>query len=129
MNTAAGFLFVALGGALGACARYGVFLLLSSPDIRFPYGTLTANLSGAFVAGFLATLLLSRGIAGSPLYLLLVTGFLGSFTTLSAFSLDTMRLFHSGEPGSAVLNIALTICGALIAVVAGAWVATQWTGA
>lgn len=128
MSSLVNFAIVAVSGAAGACARYAVSLMLATPSERFPYGTLLANISGALLAGFFATLLLSRGTSSSPLYLLLITGFFGSYTTLSAFSLDTLRLAQDGAMGAVLVNVSVTVGGALLAIVVGAWLATQWLG-
>lgn len=119
MSGTVGFAAVAVGGAAGACARYGVSLLFAGSATRFPYGTLLANLSGALLAGFLVAFMLSRGLINTPLYLLLMTGFLGSFTTLSAFSVETLRLVQNGQSVPAIVNVLVTVGGALIAVLAG----------
>ena len=126
MSGATGFAAVAVGGALGACSRYSVSLLFAGSGARFPYGTLVANLSGALLAGFLVAFMLSRGLVSTPVYFLLVTGFLGSFTTLSAFSVETMRLVHDGDIVPAIVNVLITVGGALIAVLAGGWLARQF---
>lgn len=119
MSGVSGFAAVAVGGALGACARYSLSLWLAESSVRFPYATLTANLTGAFLAGFIVTLLLSRGVLAAPVYLLLVTGFLGSFTTLSAFSIETVRLVQSGAVLTAMMYVLVSIAGALLMVLAG----------
>lgn len=126
MSGAVGFAAVAVGGAAGACARYGVSLWLASSTTRFPYGTLVANLSGALLAGLLVAFMLSRGLTGTPLYLLLMTGFLGSFTTLSAFSIETLRLLQNGNTLLAIANVLVTVGGALIAVIVGGWLARTY---
>jgi len=123
LNTLTGFAAVALGGACGACARYGVYLLFQGAAGRFPFGTLLANLSGAFLAGVLVTLMQAKGADNTAGYLLLVTGFLGGFTTLSAFSVDTLKLLQAGATVPAAMNVLVTIIGALLAVSFGAWVA------
>ena len=115
MNTVSGFLWVAVGGALGASMRYSITLLLLGSGSRFPLATLAANLSGAFIAGIIVTWLAARGAVGSPVHLFFVVGFLGSFTTLSAFSVETLRLLQVGDWSHAMLNITLTFVGCLIA--------------
>lgn len=120
MNTGMNFLSVAAGGALGACARYGISLVLSHYVLRFPMATLLANMSGALIAGFLATLFLSKGLLGTPAHLLIVVGFLGGFTTFSAFSVDTLRLAEAGNFSFAALNIGLNVGGSLLAALLGA---------
>jgi len=122
LNTMVNFVAVACGGALGACARYTLYLLASGADSRLPIGTVAANLSGAFLAGALFTALHAKGLGNSPIYLLLVTGFLGGFTTLSAFSLETLKLIESGAVAVAILNVLITVVGALLAVALGSWI-------
>ena len=82
------YILIALGGALGAVTRYLIML-----SIAFPVGTLVVNIFGSFLMG-LTFIWFSTRMAGQwPLFLM--TGFLGSFTTLSAFSLDVVRLFEA----------------------------------
>jgi len=123
MNSGLNFLSVAAGGALGACARYAVSLSLSHHLLRFPWATLIANLSGALLAGFIATWFLHKGLLGTPVQLLLVVGFLGGFTTFSAFSIDTLRLLEAGNLSLAALNVGLNVGGSMIAVLIGAGMA------
>ncbi|MBX2884685.1 MAG: fluoride efflux transporter CrcB [Granulosicoccus sp.] len=115
MNMIVSFACVALGGALGACCRYALSLVIELQQGRLPLATLLANISGCFVAGMLVTWLVSRGMAGSFAHLLLLVGFLGSFTTLSAFSVESLRLFEQGHWQQAMSYIAISLTGALIA--------------
>lgn len=124
MNLPGSFVCVAVGGALGASSRYAVSLAMVGIGGRFPYATLAVNLAGALAAGFLVTWLATRPQAGSVLQLLIVVGFFGSFTTMSAFSVDTLRLVQSGEFLQALLNITLTLAGCLFAVFIGARLAS-----
>jgi CrcB protein len=111
-----GFLLVGLGGALGSIARYGVGLAL--PSIGFPYATLAVNVIGCFGIG-LALPTMDRAVALPPdLRLLIVVGFLGGFTTFSAFGNETIALLRAG-PGAALLNIAAHLLLGLAAVVLG----------
>lgn len=92
--------FVALGGALGAVARYGTGLAL--PRDPFPFGTLAINLLGAFLLGWLLL-----GDAGENNARFFVgVGFLGAFTTLSAYSLETVALWQGGKQALAAVNVA-----------------------
>lgn len=120
MNTGVNFLSVALGGALGACARYAISIAMSHQLTRLPVATFIANVSGALLAGFIATWFFHRGASGTPAQLLIVVGFLGGFTTFSAFSVETLRLFEAGNLSYAAINIGLNLGGSLIAVLAGA---------
>ena len=123
MSSWPNFAAVAAGGALGACSRYGLSVWLAASTTRFPYATVLANLSGAFLAGFIVTVLASRGLGASVASLFIVTGFLGGYTTLSAFSVDTLRLVQGGALLPALVNVTVTVVGAMIAVVAGAMLA------
>ncbi len=90
--TSAGFLYVGLGGGLGAMLRYGVSLLFSQTSTltKFPWSTLTVNLIGCFVIG-----LLWQYSSKSPqISLFWVVGVLGGFTTFSSFGLDGLKLFQ-----------------------------------
>lgn len=119
MSTLGQFAAVAAGGSLGACARYAVSVFIMQEGWRFPYATLLVNVSGALIAGFLVSVLVTRDVAGSVLYLLLITGFLGSFTTFSAFSIETLKLVQSGALLAAGINVVITVLGVLVAVTIG----------
>ncbi|MBL8547528.1 MAG: fluoride efflux transporter CrcB [Hyphomonadaceae bacterium] len=98
-------LWVALGGAIGATARYGVSLgavRLFGPS--FPWGTLVVNVVGGLAMGLLA----ARTGPGDLLRLALGVGVLGGFTTFSAFSLETVRLMEH-QPGLAMLYVAASV--------------------
>lgn len=128
MNLAVNFAYVGLGGALGACSRYSLNLLLSTPSLSLPYATLVANVSGALLAGFLTTLFIGKFMAAGSLHLFLVVGFLGGFTTFSAFSVVTLRLVEAGDFLLAASNIGLNFFGTLVAVTAGAYIARWYAG-
>jgi len=94
-------LLVMFGGALGSGARYGVNLLAGRTT--FPWATLTVNVVGSFLMGALVTLAATRAWSNEA-RLLLTTGFLGGFTTYSAFSYETV----SAPLGTAVINVLVT---------------------
>ena len=111
------FLSVALGGAIGASARFAVNLAAARLfGMGFPVGTLCVNVLGSFAMGVLAVLLLDRA---SPLAPFLLTGVLGGFTTFSAFSLDTLMLWERGPPVLALVYVILSVAASLLAVFAG----------
>ena len=115
-------LSVALGGALGASARYltnvGV-MRLAGPG--FPYGTILANVLGSFLMGVLVVTLARRGgMAYAPF---LMTGVLGGFTTFSAFSLDTLTLFERGDIELAGLYVGASVLLSLAAIALGVYFA------
>jgi len=109
---------VALGGALGASARYIVnmaALRLVGPG--FPWSTLAVNVLGSLLMGALAVALAQRDLVRfAPL---LMTGILGGFTTFSAFSLDTITLWQRGEIVAATTYVAGSVGLSLIALLAG----------
>lgn len=123
-NSMIGILAVAAGGAAGSVCRHLVGLMaLRLLGPAFPYGTLTVNVLGSFAMGMLAVLIGGRLGGAEPVRLLLMTGFLGGFTTFSAFSLDIARLVERGEAnlaliyglGSVVLSLAGVAAGLALA--------------
>ena len=102
---------VALGGALGSVLR---FLTVSS--VGAPLATALVNIAGSFLMGVLVVLLATR-LHLAPL---LMTGVLGGFTTFSAFSLDALKLYQTGQPLQALFYVAGSVLLSLIAVAFGA---------
>ena len=100
MNT---FVAVAVGGALGAVSRYSfglvAFALIGN---RFPWATLGVNVVGSFLIGLAAVLIGDRIVDGEFWRPLIIVGFLGAFTTFSAFSLDTLLLLQQGNYNTAL---------------------------
>jgi fluoride exporter len=111
---------VGLGGIFGANARYRVGLWATDRwGTSFPWGTLLINISGSFVLGFFMTLVTER-FTGRPMSRLFVaTGFLGAYTTFSAFTYETVRLIQHGELVRAVAYASASLIGGVAAVVAG----------
>jgi CrcB protein len=103
-------LAIAGGGALGALARFlvsnGLYRVLGRD---FPWGTLGVNLLGSFAMGLLFVLLLERSLLAPELRAAIMIGFLGSFTTFSTFSLETLTLVEQGEMLPALLNVAVSV--------------------
>jgi CrcB protein len=115
-----GFLLVGLGGGLGSTARYAVNLAIGSLWLAsFPFGTLLVNVGGCAAIGFAAAAALHfPGVFSQDEWALAVVGFLGGFTTFSAFGLETVGLF--GRSGRlAVANLVLHLGLGLGAVLAG----------
>ncbi len=111
-------LWVALGGALGASARYAASLALQRPGSALPLATLAVNALGCLLAGACMSWSERHALAPS-LRLFLLTGALGGFTTFSAFGVETLALQRSGRPGLALANVALQLLVGLGAVAAG----------
>jgi CrcB protein len=113
-------LAVAAGGAIGASARY---LLVGGLDhwlgAGFPMGTLAANALGSFMLGVLIEVTALVWSPAPELRALLVVGVLGSFTTVSAFSLDVLALFERGASGLAGLYLAASVTLSLAGIYAG----------
>ncbi len=116
---------VALGGAVGSVSRYllGVWIQSASQSVDFPFGTLTVNLIGCFVIGFLSQLAESRGVFTPETRALVFFGVLGGFTTFSSFGNDTLNLLRDGETVNALLNIGANVIFGLALVWVGRTVA------
>lgn len=110
---------VALGGALGAAARY--ILTLIPFKCELPLATLIANLIGALAIGFIAGAVSVRGgnLGNKNFVLFCKTGICGGFTTFSTFSLESVGLIEGGKYGIAAAYIAVSLFGCLLGVFAG----------
>jgi CrcB protein len=117
-----GFISVALGSVLGATARYFVSgLVARRVGETFPFGTLLINVTGAFAIGILGALASDTAslLAAPDPWLFAVTGFLGAYTTVSSFSLQTLALARDGEGSRAVLYVGLSVGLSLAAAALG----------
>lgn len=107
------WLAIALGGALGAILRH-LITVWSYPVFngKFPLGTLIVNITGSFLIGIAYVLIVERAMLGHEWRLLLMTGFFGALTTFSTFSLESLILWHNGQPLTAVgyILISLVLC-------------------
>ncbi|MBV2359872.1 fluoride efflux transporter CrcB [Thalassococcus sp. CAU 1522] len=113
---------VALGGAIGASARYltgHAALRLLGPG--FPWGTLIVNVVGSFLMGVAVVALLQ--FSANRFAPLLVTGVLGGFTTFSAFSLDAVTLYERGQVSLAAGYVTASVALSIAALFAGLWLA------
>ncbi len=116
--------WIGLAGFLGAIARYKLDGWISDRSAGdFPWGTLAVNLSGAFVLALLFTFFTERASIHPDLRFAATTGFLGAYTTLSTFALETHRLMEGNAVGLAFANVAATLVGALVAVWLGTAIA------
>ena len=112
-------LLVALGGGLGAAARFGVSLALPARADAWPLATFLVNVAGSLAIGLLAGWLSARGDAGEPWRLFLGVGVLGGFTTFSAYSLETIRMIERSDwLGASTYSIGSVLAG-LAAVATG----------
>ena len=111
-------LWVALGGSLGAVARYMLSAWVNHVSTSaFPWGTYLVNVVGSCLFGVLFVLVFANQPHREELRLLVLVGFMGAFTTFSTFSFETVRLLESGLWGMALSNMAAS----LLTCVLGAW--------
>ena len=112
------FLFIGLGGFLGAILRYALsdFVQSWSKFSQFPFGTLVVNLLGCLLIGALAQLAESRDIFTPETSSLIFLGFLGAFTTFSTFSSESLNLMRNGQNLLSYLNIGASVVLGLAAV-------------
>ncbi len=111
-------IFIGIGGFFGAIFRFLISTFVQKISFSFfPVGTLSVNVLGSFIIGFLA-LYFEQMV--SPNYkALFITGFLGALTTFSTFSLETVSMLQSSEYMKAILNISLNVIFCLIATIGG----------
>jgi CrcB protein len=116
------WLAVAIGGALGSVARYAlsswIFDITSN---KFPYATLIVNVAGSFVMGILFVLIVERAVLPAEMRSLLMIGFIGAFTTFSAFSLDALGLWQNGHVLMSVIYMIATVILCLVAISTAIW--------
>jgi CrcB protein len=117
-------IWIAVGGGVGAAARYHVGLWAAARGAGFPWGTLAINLVGSFLLAVLAQAALA-GRVSEPVQLALGVGVLGGFTTYSTFNLEVLELLRAGTHGRAVAYLAATVAGGLLVGLAG-WGLAGW---
>lgn len=111
-----GFLFVGIGGALGAMLRYCISLIPTKTT--FPVLTLITNIIGAFLIGVFVAYGAKKNISANMM-LLLKTGLCGGFTTFSTFSLESLNLFKGGKPLAAIVYGIVSLAGCILCVELG----------
>ena len=121
------WLAIALGGALGAMARYAVTIQCASwmsssvvMNARFPLGTLVVNVLGSALIGVCYVLIIEKGALAAEWRHILMVGFLGAFTTFSTFSLDALNMWQNGHQFLALSYVSITFVASLVAVAIGA---------
>ncbi len=109
------FVLVAIGGALGAVARWKLSgaILRCAADWRFPLPTFVVNVAGCIIAGLVAGLIVKQEMFSPALRLFLLTGLLGGFTTFSAFGVESMHLLRRGDYAVAAAYVLLSVAGGL----------------
>jgi CrcB protein len=114
-------LLIGAGGFAGSILRYWISGLgqQAAPRTAFPLGTLVVNVAGCLAIGLLSELAESRGFLSPDARALLLVGFLGGFTTFSAFANETISAFRDGAAAMALANIVVSVSACLVAVWAG----------
>lgn len=111
-----------VGGALGTCLRYWISKWFNSQPWGqgFPYGTFVVNVTGSFILGFVAVVILERlPPEHQNWYLLIGTGFCGGFTTFSTFEWETLKLVRDGSYWYAMANVFGSVIIGFIGVMLG----------
>jgi CrcB protein len=116
-------LIVSLGGALGTFLRFIISKLFVSTSAVFTYVALV-NIIGCLVAGLIAGYM-DRHIHTETQRLFLITGIMGGFTTFSAFSLDAINLMHKGRTPEAIIYVAISVIGAILAAITGYYLSSK----
>lgn len=115
-------LFVFFGGGLGAISRYWLGGLINKNIVHaIPLGTLSVNVLGSLLIGFLLTIGENREMAFTQWRSFLIVGFLGGFTTFSAFSWESLTLFRDGHHIEAVVYVLSNVVFSLLGVMLGFW--------
>lgn len=109
---------VGIGGFIGALARFylsSAVTKLSGDEFSF-VGTLVVNLTGCFLIGILATVVVRSDHLSPTMEKCLITGLLGSLTTFSTFAIDSLNLLMDGRVGAAAANISINLCAGILLV-------------
>lgn len=114
------WLAISIGAVLGANARFLLGGWIAERlGTGFPFGTLVINVTGSFLIGIVLVVANER-LAPDWFRPLLAIGFLGSYTTFSTFSYETLALVETGSIGAAAANVGVSVAASLLGVYAGA---------
>lgn len=118
------FVFVALGGAIGASARYAISLI--PVKSQFPILTLITNILGAVLIGFIVGITDKKADVSHNTVLFWKTGICGGFTTFSTFSLEACKLFENKAYALGGLYVALSVCCCIFGILLGKKLSTAF---
>ena len=125
MATLTRILSVAIGGAFGAAARYGLNLLFAKTLAPFPFATFFINVTGSFLIGFLLVLFTDKLAAAENLRVAVIVGFLGAYTTFSTFEMEIFGLVREREFTTAFLYLFSSVLIGFTGVCGGVWLARK----
>jgi fluoride exporter len=112
------YVMVGMGGCLGSVLRFWLGSYIGGRlGSRFPYGTFVINVTGSFLIGMVLTMMAEKTQWSPNWRYLIPVGFIGGYTTFSAFEYETFRLFQDGQMGTAMLNVMMSV----IVGFAGVW--------
>ncbi len=115
------YLWVALGGIVGACARYALARFVAKlAGTAFPYGTLLINVTGSLILGFFLIWSTERALVDQRIKLFLAIGFCGAYTTFSSYAFESFAYFEQGHWGLFATNVLANNVLCLAAVILGA---------
>jgi fluoride exporter len=118
------YVAIAIFGTFGCWMRYGITNLIQTIYGReFPYATLSINVGGSFLMGFLYIETLERLTLSPELRTGILTGFIGGYTTFSTFQMEILLLVERGDSLKAILYLALSIILGFVAAFGGAYIA------
>ena len=113
---------IAVGGALGALARYGTDKLFSLFIGQNYWGTMAANLVGSFLLGIIVAGLINKTSTPQHLGLFLTVGFCGSFTTFSTLTVSSITMLERGDHLNLIVNLIGSVTIGLCAAAGGIWI-------
>jgi fluoride exporter len=115
------YLMVGIGGAFGSVLRFWMGSYIGGRfGSRFPYGTFVINVTGSFLIGMILAIMAEKTQWSDNWRYLVPIGFIGGYTTFSAFEYETFRLFQDGQILTAGFNVALSVVVGFVGVWAGA---------